>query len=57
MSNFNPGDKAPKLTDSALQAAVSDMKLSERYSADAIQRRVSELEAEAELLRKLRRDE
>ena len=53
-NNFSPGDACPRILDSALQTAVTDMNLDKRYSDDAIKQRVLELEAEANLLKKLR---
>jgi len=56
MSNFSPGDAAPKLVSLEEQRLIaeSNHELDARYSDDAIKQRVLELEAEAEALRKMR---
>jgi hypothetical protein len=58
-NNFSPGDAAPKLVSPEEQRTIaqSNHDLDARYSSEAIERRVAELGSEAELLRKLRRNE
>lgn len=55
---FNPGDAAPKLVSPEEQRTIaqSNHELDARYSSEAIERRVAELEAEAAELKEMRRE-